>query len=67
MVWTVDGVERWRFTDAARIPAEPMYLVATLAVGGDEPGPPDAATTFPSDFQIDYVRVWTQPPQPSGK
>ncbi len=62
IVWYVDGIERWRFTDAAHIPAEPMYLVATLAVGGNHPGAPDSSTVFPSDFQIDYVRVWTQPP-----
>ncbi|MBI5564480.1 MAG: glycoside hydrolase family 16 protein [Chloroflexi bacterium] len=58
LVWYVDGVERWRYTDQATIPAEPMYLLANLAVGGDWPGAPDASTQFPSDYQIDYVRVW---------
>ncbi len=63
IIWYVDGVERARFSDAARIPAEPMYLVANLAVGGNFAGAPGASTVFPSDFQIDYVRVWTRPPQ----
>ncbi|MEA2170076.1 MAG: hypothetical protein QOF76_3376 [Solirubrobacteraceae bacterium] len=54
--WSVDGRERWRVTGPA-VPAEPMYLVANLAVGGDEPGPPDAATHFPAQFVIDWIRV----------
>jgi beta-glucanase (GH16 family) len=60
MIWYVDGVERWRVTDQAQIPAEDMYLLLNLAVGGDWPGPPGPDTTFPSSFQIDYVRVWRQ-------
>ncbi len=58
MVWYVDGVERWRITDPAHIPAEPMYLVLNLAVGGDWPGSPDRHTAFPSAFEVDYVKVW---------
>jgi beta-glucanase (GH16 family) len=58
LVWYVDGVEAWRFTDSGQIPAEPMYLLANLAVGGDWPGAPDHSTPFPSTLQIDYVRVW---------
>ncbi|MBL8015490.1 MAG: family 16 glycosylhydrolase, partial [Candidatus Doudnabacteria bacterium] len=58
LVWYVDGIERWRFIDAANIPSEPMYLLLNLAVGGDWPGPPDASTIFPSYYEIDYVRVW---------
>jgi beta-glucanase (GH16 family) len=58
IIWYVDGVERWRYTDTAYIPAKPMYLLANLAVGGDWPGAPDASTPFPSYYEIDYVRVW---------
>ncbi|MBN9391439.1 MAG: glycoside hydrolase family 16 protein [Chloroflexi bacterium] len=64
IVWYVDGVERRRFTDTANIPKEPMYLLANLAVGGDWPGAPNAQTQFPSNFEIDYVRVWQNGPQP---
>jgi beta-glucanase (GH16 family) len=35
-----------------------MYLLADLAVGGDEPGPPGVTTQFPASLDIDYVRVW---------
>jgi len=59
IVWYVDGVERYRYTDATRIPHEPMYLVLNLAIGGDWPGPPDDTTPFPSYFDVDYVRVWS--------
>jgi beta-glucanase (GH16 family) len=60
VVWYVDGVERWRYTDRTRIPAQPMYLLADLAVGGDWPGAPDISTLFPSDYQINYIRVWSR-------
>jgi beta-glucanase (GH16 family) len=58
IVWYVDGVERWRYTDTAVIPAEPMYIMINLAVGGSWPGEPDVRTVFPNYFDIDYVRVW---------
>jgi beta-glucanase (GH16 family) len=61
IVWYVDGVERRRFTNASVIPNEPMYLLLNLAVGGDWPGRPRAATRFPSYLQADYVRVWQRP------
>jgi beta-glucanase (GH16 family) len=59
IVWYVDGVERWRFADAAAVPDEPMYLLLNLAVGGTPPGAPDDSTLFPAYFQVDYVRVWS--------
>ncbi len=60
VIWFVDGVERWRVAEPAIVPAEPMYLIANLAVGGDYPGAPDDTTTFPAKFEIDYVRVWQE-------
>jgi beta-glucanase (GH16 family) len=65
LVWFVDGQERWRVTDPAEIPTEPMYLLANLAVGGDWPGSPDETTSFPNWYEIDYVRVWQTEHQPS--
>ena len=58
ITWYVDGVARRKFTDAARIPSTPMYLLINLAVGGDWPGNPSAQTIFPSIFTIDYVQIW---------
>ena len=61
LVWFVDGVPRWRVTKRAAIPRRPMYLLLTLAVGGDFPGPPTASTVFPSDLRVASVRVWQHP------
>lgn len=36
----------------------PFYLILNLAVGGNWPGYPDATTTFPTQLDIDYVRVY---------
>jgi beta-glucanase (GH16 family) len=52
----VDGHQVWQLT-SEQVPAEPMYLVFNLAVGGDYPGEPDESTRFPATFAIDYVRV----------
>lgn len=57
LVWYLDGKEVWR-QEGAGLPAEPMYLLLTLAVGGGSAGPPDSSTAFPADFMIDHVRVW---------
>jgi beta-glucanase (GH16 family) len=54
----IDGVLRIRVTDTTRIPTEPMYVLANLAVGGNWPGSPDASTPFPSDLQIDWIHVF---------
>jgi beta-glucanase (GH16 family) len=58
IIWYVDGVERYRFTNTAYISNEPMYVLLNLAVGGDWPGAPNSSTVFPSYYDIDYVRIW---------
>lgn len=61
--WFVDGVLSYR-RDAATTPwlekafVGDFYLRLNLAVGGDWPGSPDADTSFPARFQVDYVRVY---------
>jgi len=60
--WYVDGVEaRTSYLDSSNIPAVQMHILLNLAVGGDWPGNPDASTTFPNAYQVDYVRVWQKP------
>ncbi len=56
ITWYVDGTERFRTTE--NVPSVPMYVLANLAVGGDWPGNPDAATLFPNTMDIDYIRVY---------
>jgi beta-glucanase (GH16 family) len=59
IIWYVDGVERKRYEVAANIPAQPLYLVANLAVGPAwKNTPPDHTTLFPSYYDIDYTKVW---------
>jgi hypothetical protein len=42
----------------------PFFILLNFAVGGDYPGPPEAGTTFPQDFRVDYVRVYSLPASP---
>lgn len=59
LTWYINGVKHAHFSgDEQYVPDEPMYLIANLAIGGDWPGAPDNSTLFPSDFEIDYIRVW---------
>ena len=57
--WYVDGKLYYRVTDRDAIPDEPMHLIFNLAVCSSSSWgtPPDASTTFPNAFEIDYVRV----------
>ena len=61
--WYVDGVKRWGDTNPVHSPATPMYLIVSLAVRGDYPGPPDSTTPLPSYFEIDYAKVWSERPR----
>ncbi|MFF5172941.1 family 16 glycosylhydrolase [Micromonospora sp. NPDC000089] len=60
--WYVDGRQVWQ-RDRASTPwfdqafAKPFNLRLNFQVGGWL-GDPDAATRFPADFRVDYVRVW---------
>lgn len=57
MRWYIDGVEKHRSRE--QVPARSMFLLVNLAVGGWAEAP-DSTTPFPSDFEIDYVRVWSK-------
>lgn len=60
--WYVDGVLIWQ-RDPADLPwfdevfHKPYHLRLNFQVGGWL-GEPTSATTFPADFQVDYVRVY---------
>ena len=45
------GGARWVFD-------HPFFLLVNVAVGGAWPGNPDAATTFPQELVVDWVRVY---------
>ena len=55
------GLEAARASDINPWPApfdQPFYLVMNVAVGGNFPGVPNAATHFPAEMLVDYVRVY---------
>lgn len=56
LTWYIDGIKRAQTTE--HVPAEPMFILANLAVGGSWPGVPDPSTHFPAYFDIDYIRVY---------
>lgn len=66
--WYVDDVpfatrNNW-FSTGGPFPAPfdvDFHVLLNLAVGGNLPGPPNAATVFPQDYVIDYVRVYQVP------
>lgn len=63
----VDDVQHLTlYEPAVGIPGTAKSIVLNLAVGGDYSGYPDGSTPFPSEFDIDYVRVWqrSDPVQP---
>ena len=37
----------------------PQFILLNLAVGGNWPGAPDGTTSFPSEVQVDYVRIYS--------
>lgn len=69
MRWYVDStlyaVQNSWSTSSAGFPApfdQPFYILLNVAVGGDWPGAPDAATVFPVTMEVDYVRVYSGDP-----
>ena len=64
LTWYVDGQPRAQTTH--NVPAEPMFLLANLAVGGNWPGKPNASTHFPAYLDIDYIRAFALGCQPTS-
>lgn len=50
---------QWVFT-------QPQFILLNLAVGGNWPGQPNAATVFPQRMIVDYVRVYAPADNRSG-
>ncbi|MDQ1295700.1 MAG: hypothetical protein QG608_3585 [Actinomycetota bacterium] len=61
--WSVDGVLVYQRSVSttpwfAEVFRKPYHLRLNYQVGGRFPGSPNTTTKFPSDFAVDYVRVW---------
>lgn len=54
LTWLVDGKRLWSVS-GSKVPDQPMYLIANLAVDGDPA--PTSSTPFPADYTIDWVKV----------
>lgn len=59
--WYVDGVARKTYTDSNTIPQTAMDIRANLDVGGPWISDPDSTTSWPGQFDIDYIRAWRKP------
>jgi beta-glucanase (GH16 family) len=44
-----------------------FHMLLNLAVGGNWPGSPDGSTVFPAEMLVDYVRVYQDVPQSTGR
>lgn len=60
-VYNVDGVPT-NTIHGSYIPKEPHYIL--LNSGIESAKPPTAATVFPNDFEVDWVRVYARPEEP---
>jgi beta-glucanase (GH16 family) len=56
---TYETVERSQLPSSYAWPfRHPNFILLNLAVGGEWPGAPNAATEFPARMLVDWVRVW---------
>ncbi|WP_165830546.1 family 16 glycosylhydrolase [Phenylobacterium soli] len=58
ITYYLDGKPLYQLATPADL-NKPMYMIANLAVGGNWPGSPDWSTHFPAQFQIDYIRAYS--------
>lgn len=67
--WTVDNVRffvddllvvdrQFRWVDKDGADGGPAHVLVNLAVGGDWPGPPSGAQSFPARLLVKHMRVW---------
>ncbi|MEK3686342.1 RICIN domain-containing protein [Paenibacillus sp. FSL R10-2736] len=69
--WFVDGNQFNQFyiengTGNTEEFQKPFFLLLNLAVGGNWPGAPNSATSFPAQMLVDYVRVYQEGAPSSG-
>lgn len=63
--WFYDGekyntITRADLGDREWVFDQPFFIILNLAVGGQLPGPVGLKTAFPTQFLVDYVRVYQQ-------
>jgi beta-glucanase (GH16 family) len=65
ITWYVDGIQYHQATPAD-VPGpwvfdKPFFLLLNFAIGGNFGGTPDPANTYPQEYLVDYVRVYSGP------
>lgn len=71
IIWRLDGAETGRASiNTALWPTmtefhDKFFILLNVAVGGNWPGSPNAATVFPQTMRVDWVRVYQVAPPPS--
>jgi beta-glucanase (GH16 family) len=58
-----DRKEVYQTATPADLKGKPMYMIASLAIGGYWPGNPSASESWPQRMQIDYLRAYQAAPQ----
>ena len=59
ITWTIDGHPYGHINSYRNWPFnQPFFMLLSLAVGGSWPGPPSAATVFPAQMVVSWVRVY---------
>ncbi len=61
MRWYVDNVQYFNAYHGQPFDQR-FHILLNVAVGGNWPGSPDLATTFPQLMKVDYVRVYAKSP-----
>lgn len=59
LLFFVDGTPTFRII-GENVSAQAMYLIINLAIGGLWTGAPQADTSFPVEYSIDYIRAYSR-------
>ena len=57
-----DRKEVYQTATPADLKGKPMYMIASLAIGGYWPGNPTSSESWPQQMKIDYLRAYSAAP-----
>ena len=57
-----DGKEVYQTATPADLKGQPMYMIASLGIGGYWPGNPTSSESWPQQMKIDYLRAYSSAP-----
>jgi beta-glucanase (GH16 family) len=62
ITWYFDGREVFQTSTPADLKGKPMYMIASLGIGGYWPGNPTSSESWPQQMKIDYLRAYSAAP-----